>query len=1242
MASHRRDRSGAPPVTGRVYSAALVAVLSAASVIALAFLVSTSDSRLQAREVEPSSQVDRPAAAQADDRPDIPAECGSPNPYLATTRFVNELQQPDAAAMPVVFGFFDTPGDSRPRQVPLANYGDVGATYGLAYDSAQGALYAGAYARRGVLFGSEGPGGIYRIDVATGAVVPWARLPAGPSGVHDLARDADAQAVEWVGRAGLADLEIVREGAGSVLVAANLYDGRIYRLSTDDGRVLGSFGNSAIDPAWGADARPFGLAARDGWLYHGVVDATESGEGPGGPVTHIFRSRPDGSSMTEVASFGMNPAAPETSILVPWEPGDHPVVSDIEFLGGDMAIGYRNLSSDGMVNDLPGRMGDIVHAVPDGDVFHVELEPERYLDALAGYDESLVGSLAALPGLELLVSLGHAGLAGEAAGVAVWLDASRGEHWRIELLDPEDTDDWSSGQPRLVAPLLAGMGDVEVLCAKDEPLDGYLVATATREAAVVATETQSAVGTAVAGRATRQSSTLTAIAPTITALAPTLDAQATKDARRIVSEPEATVAASNFATVVASCDSDDPYFAAANQGPEAVGVASRPQRVSVAAVNVADSILTLANTARIGPVHGLAYDPLRAQLYTAAVDRGVRGPAGPGAIYRLDLATGRHETWAILPSDWSLSGGSFPSNGFGDIELNDTWTELLAVNLFDRNIYRLSVPDGRLLDVFAHGATGEPWLSDGYPFGLGFRDGWLYHGVVPEIDVNMRHREAIVYRSRSDGSEMTEVTRLRLNYRMLHQSGTHSGAYLGDIEFDADGNLLLGLSDGMSGRTGDLLPTERFGRGYRAILGEEFYEDRTTHDEALLGGLARFPDGSHIVSAADSIRSILDTGLAWSDTETGQLVGTRRVFTGWMSGGASSSAGASAPLAPSPGGAYAGQYGPNGESPTMRNYATGRTPSLGQTTLLSSLLADKPAKRKVGLGSIELIGDVEPLCIDVPETPTPTSTALPTPTPTVCGTPTATAVPTATLRPTPSATPTPTRVPQPVYLPIALRESCVERKAHGDIALVIDVSTSMRGLTLDGRPKIEAVQDAAAVFVGMLDLEPDGSADRVALVGFNDRAWIELHLAADAPGARAALGRLPDGMAQGTRLDLAIEIGVTALADTRRGDDTSPVLILLTDGLPNRVPLGPGGRQEETVLASADAARQAGITIYAIGVGEPNAPEVANRIDADLLQGVAGSSDRFFQTVSADELARIYSRIARSIGCPPDVFWGGR
>jgi Mg-chelatase subunit ChlD len=265
----------------------------------------------------------------------------------------------------------------------------------------------------------------------------------------------------------------------------------------------------------------------------------------------------------------------------------------------------------------------------------------------------------------------------------------------------------------------------------------------------------------------------------------------------------------------------------------------------------------------------------------------------------------------------------------------------------------------------------------------------------------------------------------------------------------------------------------------------------------------------------------------------------------------------------------------------------------------------------------------------------------------LCG-PTFTPTPTRTVTPSPtwSPTPTQTREPEPIYLPALLDESCSDRQLHADIVLVIDASTSMRRLTSANRPKLEAVQEAAKQFLDLMDFDPAGGSDKLAVVGFNHRAWIETALTSDAPLVGAAIDGLGDRMAEGTRLDLALSVGMEALApvlqpdrgpDVRNpgADGNVPVIVLLTDGLPNMVPTPEaGGSQEDTVLAYADQAHARGIALFTIGVGRPDAADLIDRINSDLLRAVATDPSHFYQTPDAEELKEIYSQVALTIACP--------
>ena len=170
--------------------------------------------------------------------------------------------------------------------------------------------------------------------------------------------------------------------------------------------------------------------------------------------------------------------------------------------------------------------------------------------------------------------------------------------------------------------------------------------------------------------------------------------------------------------------------------------------------------------------------------------------------------------------------------------------------------------------------------------------------------------------------------------------------------------------------------------------------------------------------------------------------------------------------------------------------------------------------------------------------------------------------------PVPTPTPTPTVTPTPVsiYVPYGENE-CIPEKRFVDVVLVLDRSTSMlRSVEEGGQPKNEAAIAAARSFIDALALEPDPNDplrrhDQVAIVGFNDTGWVETMLTGNRVVAEEALERIRGKTLEGTRLDLALETGQLPLDGPERIPANEAVLVLLTDGLPNRVPFGPGSTQ---------------------------------------------------------------------------------
>ena len=284
--------------------------------------------------------------------------------------------------------------------------------------------------------------------------------------------------------------------------------------------------------------------------------------------------------------------------------------------------------------------------------------------------------------------------------------------------------------------------------------------------------------------------------------------------------------------------------------------------------------------------------------------------------------------------------------------------------------------------------------------------------------------------------------------------------------------------------------------------------------------------------------------------------------------------------------------------------------------------------------------DLQLEVIDLCPTPTSTDPPTPTATPTLLATPTYTPTPLPTRTPTARPpSPTPTRSVFRIYLPMLQWDEvvCLPEFRFADTVLVLDMSTSMYRETRDGRSKHAAAIDGAQQFVAQLSLEPElgRGNDRVAVVGFNDVAWTAMGLSPDRPMVASALDGLIDGVAHGTRLDLAIKQARAVVEAGPRKASNVPVVILLTDGLPNRVPFGPGsahphcGDQICAVIDAAAQAKQTGIRIFTIGLGLPD-----DMLDQLLIDVASSPEDHFFAPDGKD-LAAIYRQIAGRIdACP--------
>ncbi|MDN3273590.1 VWA domain-containing protein [Frankia sp. RB7] len=187
-----------------------------------------------------------------------------------------------------------------------------------------------------------------------------------------------------------------------------------------------------------------------------------------------------------------------------------------------------------------------------------------------------------------------------------------------------------------------------------------------------------------------------------------------------------------------------------------------------------------------------------------------------------------------------------------------------------------------------------------------------------------------------------------------------------------------------------------------------------------------------------------------------------------------------------------------------------------------------------------------------------------------------------------------------------------------DLILAIDISGSMDQhdfKTPDGATltRLDGVKRVIKDFIARR------KGDRVALILFGTRAYVQVPFTQDLQTAQQLLDQTAVGMAGqqtaiGDTIGLAIKTFATSTAKQK-------LLILLTDGndTASRVP----------PEHAADIAQQNDVAVYTIGVGDPAATG-ENRVDLSVLQSVAGTTGgHFFRAEDGAQLQAIYADIDR-------------
>jgi Ca-activated chloride channel family protein len=187
-----------------------------------------------------------------------------------------------------------------------------------------------------------------------------------------------------------------------------------------------------------------------------------------------------------------------------------------------------------------------------------------------------------------------------------------------------------------------------------------------------------------------------------------------------------------------------------------------------------------------------------------------------------------------------------------------------------------------------------------------------------------------------------------------------------------------------------------------------------------------------------------------------------------------------------------------------------------------------------------------------------------------------------------------------------------------DLILAVDISESMdqTDFRMAGGKTIRRLDGVKSVLGNFISRR---KGDRIALILFGSKAYVQVPFTQDLQTARTLLDQSEVGMAgQQTVIGDAIGLAIKTFESSKA---QQKLVILLTDGndTASRVP----------PEHAADIARQKGLVIYTIGFGDPNATG-EDRVDLATLRQVASvTSGQFFRAEDGTQLEAIYADIDR-------------
>ncbi len=180
-----------------------------------------------------------------------------------------------------------------------------------------------------------------------------------------------------------------------------------------------------------------------------------------------------------------------------------------------------------------------------------------------------------------------------------------------------------------------------------------------------------------------------------------------------------------------------------------------------------------------------------------------------------------------------------------------------------------------------------------------------------------------------------------------------------------------------------------------------------------------------------------------------------------------------------------------------------------------------------------------------------------------------------------------------------------------DVMLVIDRSGSMVG-----QPYTDA-RTACTNFVRNLQFGPTN--DMCGLVAYSTTTILQQGLTNSMSRLEQAIHTLPPAT-NGTRISDGLTNAMAELFSVRHRSNALPIIVLMSDGLPN------SGDSPSNVLYHAQLAKNAGARVFTVGLGA---------VDPSLMANAASSTNDYFFTTNSSQLAAFFDAIATIICRPP-------